>query len=192
METAKSLSYYARAYCSVFAFGICFLTACKSKTLPYEEQELGLKKNEVVKHAAEFIGDWEKVYPFAITNISISPDGRFKYRQHGCLGISITEGKWSKEFNDIILESDSIYNIEVVKNTNPITKKQPGTKASARTIELSIFLQSSNIRAFSRDSMPIYFARKRLFIRNEKLSDMPFGAKDSVIAFRKVGVSSTN
>lgn len=192
METAKSMSYCAKAYCFAFAFSICFLPACKSKNLPYVEKESALKKNEVVKHVPEFLGDWEKVYPFAVTNISISPDGRFKFRQQGCLGISFTEGRWSQSFNDIILDSDSIFNFEVAKNANTVTEKQSGIKASADTIALSILIQSNNIRAFFRDSTPIYFARKRLFIRNGKLADMPFEAMDSVTAYRKLGASSTN
>lgn len=187
METTKRNSYFAQVCYLTSACIVSLLSACDSKNPSYAEKQFASKKNAVVKTPPEFVGDWEKSYPFAVTNISISPDGRFKYRHQGCLGISFTEGKWSQEFNDIILDSDSIYNIEVAKNANTVSLIQSGSQPSADTIALYIFIQSNNIRAFSRDSTRIYVARKRLFIRDGKLADMPFAITNTSSEYLKVG-----
>lgn len=187
MKISDFNSYKVLASYLVILCALCLIMACELKNPSHAEKKSASTKNARVKPELEIVGEWEKKYPFAVTNISFLPDGRFKYKHQGCLGISYTEGTWSQGLNQINLNSDSSYKIETTEIAKIFNQLQGDSLLTTDMNSLSIVNQSNKIKAFRFDSMMVYFAGRKLYIREGKLADAPFRTTDTLWEYRKIG-----
>jgi hypothetical protein len=176
-----SRTFFASLIC-IFAF---LVLGCKSKHQPEAESSIVPADIQIPTSNEPILGEWEKQYPFATEHISILPGGRFKYVHHGCTGISYSEGNWNQTGDKISLLSDSTYISDQLEWDKTIITIQVNDRQGSDISFLipdTIHYRRNNLQL---DSSRVFFADKKLIIRNGNLADFTSEGVDTVWIFRK-------
>lgn len=188
MLRAKNTNSLKSLICAfTIIYGAFAIVACKLDNRHHEKQFLAKAIGPNKTKESEIVGDWEKAFPFSVTNLSIYPNGRFKYVHQGCLGTLHSEGNWFFQSNEITLRSDSIYNIAENVLAVSLSQTENDKNQSKQDLELAIIRQSNKIKALRSDSIAVHFSGKKLVFLDGKLLETPIETKDSMWAYRKRG-----
>jgi len=82
------------------------------------------------QHPIAYEGEWEYQIPFYYRNLTLRKDSSFTYYDRGCTGSCFTEGRWSFQYEAIVLNSDKKYQetslpvIETIQEPAPISSAE--------------------------------------------------------------------
>jgi hypothetical protein len=175
-----------------FAYFICtfafLMLGCKSKHQPKAERSIVPADFQIPKSNKPIVGEWEKQYPYATAHISILPGGRFKYVHHGCTGISYSEGNWIQTGDKISLQSDSTYIPGPLEWDETINTKQVDNSKGSDTNFLMRRIIQQQRNNLQLDSSRVFFADKKLIIRDGNLADFTSDGIDTIWLYRKTNI----
>jgi hypothetical protein len=165
------------------SFTVLLLTRCKSK----EEVAIPVKitSNFVPRlvsllvtnihgfPARSYIGEWSFDIFMYSEYLTVNPDGTFEYLDRGCMGKSVSRGKWIDNGKYLILNSyqeyahyPELYDIEPLPGTKIKKRKN---KKDPNDIYYELDHSFTRSISFRMDSTHKYFDGERLVLYHNKL-----------------------
>jgi len=164
---------------------ICtFCFACKEPRSDNKLKPLSVNSDADRQSPVDVVGDWERQYPYATYDLSLLPNGSFKFQENGCTGTCYSEGIWKQNGMEITLQSDNKYNSSHIDSTKHTFVRTGDSKNSKQAyfVDSEMLNKPMTLRS---DSTTIYFSNKRLAIRDGTLAEIDSDNLDSIWIYKK-------
>jgi hypothetical protein len=171
----------------VFIFCCISLTLCRNSV---KRRSKEVQDNKLIKidQSNLLVGEWYYSFPFYSSELTLNPDGSFKFHNQGCAGHGYTEGRWKDNEGELILTSYSKYNQEVRPSDmkaqiTPIELTHKNSKLkNIYTIDSSSFNVTVSFK--KSDTSNIYFRTKKFRISQGALIDIDENGKETDAIYR--------